>query len=220
MVKYPLPKHPSRSELRALVKEAMKLGLDTEGAFAWAMLKLNSVYNRKTRGVCASPWKKPPGFDSEWWNGKLLRVRLGVKPTKQEAKRAREKRARFMEMVRRAERDHTLVAAHPRCESSRADADVVPRAFVCSTPLIKRRLLFSAFPSEEEANIEELLGGARETVVQLSLGEMGDPEDQSSLDEWLDSISNEDSPTPDMGFPTSCAHSDKCLSVILSAKNV
>lgn len=180
MVKYRRPKRPSLAELRARVREATQGGLGPKDALAWAMAQLNRAYNPKTYRAPASPWKKPPGFDHEWWNGRLLRVRLGVKPTKQEVKRARENRARFMQMVRRTERGHTI-AVHPLEER----AGSVSPASVRSAPRIKRALFFEEelLPEASEASVfSECLGAPDEDVI--------------------------------------CSHSDRCSSVILSAKNV
>lgn len=205
MVKYPPPKHPSISELRERTKEASARGLEPREALVCAMEELNRAYNPKTRRGSVSPWKKPPGFDQEWWNGRLLRVRLGVKPTKREVERAREKRARFAEMVWRTARGHTLSV-----QSRGKRVDCVSSARPRSIPLIKRKLLFSAFPSEEEANLEELLSKTSEAASSS-------PSRVVLSDEHFEDCLGCFFPGKD---DVICTQSDKCLSVILSAKKV
>ena len=73
MVKYPLPRRPSRAEFRARLKEAKKRGLGGAEAMAEVMRELNCKYNRRSCTDRAQTWKKPPGFDEAWWNGALLK---------------------------------------------------------------------------------------------------------------------------------------------------
>lgn len=101
MVKYPLQKRPRVAEFRARLRLAKKKGLAGREAMACAMAEMNRKYNRVTARMAAGkPWKKPPGFDYEWWGGALVPTRLKVRLTKQEKMRKQERRAKFMKMVR------------------------------------------------------------------------------------------------------------------------
>lgn len=219
MVKSPFhpPSHrPSRAELRARVEEANARGLRGKQALAYAMRQLNEKYNTITHGKGAEPWKKPAGFDYEWWNGSLLHVRLGVKPTKQELKREREKRAKFMLMVKRAQ--------------SRKGVNSVSRL------PFQRKISFPDPANKEDTRLEALfLEATDEAAARLSPAEMVDPSGKTLLEQLscmdpvdpVDPVDNSKSDESDEGppevcwdLPISCNHSDKCSSVILSAKNV
>ena len=218
MVKSPPPppsRHASRAELRARIDEAKAQGLRGKQALAHAMRQLNAKYNVTTHGKGVEPWKKPAGFDYEWWNGSLLRVRLGVKPTKQEIKREREKRAKFMLMVKRAQ--------------TRMDAYKQTSKRVSRLPF-QRKISFPDPANEEDARLEALfLEATDEAAARLSLAEVVDPSGKTLLEQLscLDSgTAGDSSAGSDKGaprvwdLPISCNHSDKCSSVVLLAKNV
>lgn len=221
MVKSPFPTpscHASRAELRARIDEAKAQGLRGNQALAYAMRQMNAKYNVTTHGKGVEPWKKPAGFHHEWWNGSLLRVRLGVKPTKQETKREREKRAKFMLMVKRAQ--------------TRMDAYNQTSKRVSCLPF-QRKLSFPDPANEEDARLEALfLEATDEAAARLSFAEVVDPSGKTLLEQLscMDSDTQGDSAERDENgedafkacwdLPVSCNHSDKCSSVILSAKNV
>lgn len=216
MVKSPFPppsRQASRAELRARISEAKAQGLRGKQALAHAMRQLNAKYNVTTHGRGVEPWKKPAGFDYEWWNGSLLCVRLGVKPTKQEIKREREKRAKFMLMVKRAQ--------------ARKGVNSVARL------PFQRKISFPDPANKEDTRLEALfLEATDEAAARLSLAKMVDPSGKTLLEQLscmdpVDSVDNSKSDESDEGpskvcwdLPISFNHSKKCSSVILSAKNV
>ena len=220
MVKAPFPpasRHASRAELRAHIDEAKAQGLRGKQALAHAMRQLNAKYNVTTHGKAIEPWKKPAGFDYEWWNGSLLRVRLGVKPTKQEIKREREKRAKFMLMVKRAQ--------------TRMDAYKQTSKRVSRLPF-QRKLSFPDPANEEDARLKALfLEATDEAAAQLLFAKVVDPSGKTLLEQLscldsdtqgdsAESFENSDGASKVWDLPISFNHNDKCSSVILSAKNV
>jgi len=220
MVKSPFPppsRQASRAELRVRIGEAKAQGLRGKQALAHAMRQLNAKYNVTTHGKGVEPWKKPAGFDYEWWSGSLLRVRLGVKPTKQEIKREREKRAKFMLMVKRAK--------------TRIDVYKQTSKRLSCLPF-QRKLSFPDSANEENARLEALfLEATDKAAARLSLFKVVDPSGKTLLEQLscVDSGTAGDSAGSDWSdegafkvwdLPNSCNHSDKCSYVILSAKNV
>ena len=208
MVKYPLPRNPSRAELRACIKEAIKEGLVGKQALARAMEKLNRKYNRRGHSEVGKPWKKPPGFDYEWWSGSLLQVRLGVKPTKQEAKRERERQAKFMALVRRSEKRMDLILGRG--------------VHTVATLPIQRKLVFQDSFDKEDVRLEALFLEATDKAATL-LDKVVESSGKTLLETLLTRVpdeSVEDFSALAWDLPIICAQSDKCSSVILSAKNV
>lgn len=227
MVKFLVPPHPSRAELRVCIEEARKEGIGGKEALVYAMKKLNRKYNRRVRHShveAGKTWKKPAGFDYEWWSGSLLHVRLGVKPTKQEAKREREKRARFMAMVKRAEKRMDVFLGRGAHQTASAPSSAVYRK------PIYRKLVFPEPLNKDDVRLEELFFKATDEAAE-HLNNVVDSSGKTVLETLLTNSPGEgaeDFPMPHCvsawGSPftqlCSCAQSDKCSLVILSAKNV
>lgn len=218
MVKSLVPPHPSRAELRACIEEARKEGIGAKEALVYAMKKLNRKYNRRVRHShveAGKTWKKPAGFDYEWWSGSLLHVRLGVKPTKQEAKREREKRARFMAMVKRAEKRMDVFLGRGAHQTASAPSSVYRKP-------IYRKLVFPDPLNKEDVRLEALFLEATDEAAVL-LDKVVEPSGKTLLETLVSKTPGEsvgDFLTLAWDLPTSCAQSDKCSPVILSAKNV
>lgn len=234
MVKYPLPHRPSRAEFRARLKEAKKRGLAGAEAMAEVMQQLNCKYNRRLCTDRAQTWKKPPGFDDAWWNGALLQVRLGVRPTKQERMREQGRRIRFMQMVRRVQRERAngtaVTVVH---DKNKRSCELAPSS-------IHRKLSFPEM-TEEEARVQKLfLDATDQAASRLLFEDVVDPGGESLLeclarknsdsDSCKDALSQssdcgadsdgntEDNPVWDL--PSSCCHSERSSVVVLSETNV
>ena len=151
-----LKAHAKRSEWRALVRAAKSRGKTNSEAIAWAMNKLNAKYNRPAY-YHQTRWVKPAGFDLEWWNGKLLRVRKSVRPTKQEARRARERQEKFHAMVVAAQlHNHLLLQRISRDRKRierrlRFDEETLPKCVFDP----KAQVSFHLLPNEEERIMHE-----------------------------------------------------------------
>tara|TARA_B100000683_G_scaffold269929_1_gene307825 strand:+ start:215 stop:910 length:696 start_codon:yes stop_codon:yes gene_type:complete len=152
MVKMSLPCRPKRSELKALVLSGKSRGLSQAEALKWAMGLLNTKYNRVAHAEQRAPWVKPKNFDQEWWNGKLLAVRLGVQPTKQEARRDREQRRKLEAMIRASDKRKLLslerLGRHFRFRRRLNLEDAPSSKEVAFDP--QKKVVFSPFPDSEE----------------------------------------------------------------------
>lgn len=161
MVKYSLPKVPRHEltlELKRLVREGLSHKLSKDEALKRAMRIMNKSFNVPSHSEQSAPWVKPAGFDEKWWVGEWLPLRLGIRETKRERRRAAERRRRFEALVRASERRKLLslrrAGRHFRF-TRRLDFEDSPSPDETANFNPQSEVVFSPFPDKVEQEMHQ-----------------------------------------------------------------